>query len=251
MPRPVPVVFARKANPIPKHHLLDPMLNARDAKTGQPMTEESITQNLLTFLIAGQETSSGMMGFMVYYLLKNPGTLRKLQAEIDQVLGDAKEFRPERMMNGKLEALPPNAWQPFGFGIRGCIGRAFALQEIGLVMASIIQNFDLSFVDPSYKFEIKHMLTVKPQGLRIRAARRVGKLHLYASPSSTLMSNRDSAPAPTLDSGASETTLSTLPIREPYVKKLLGRAIGHTICPCHYLCCRPCFLSWAIPSHWG
>ena len=43
---------------------------------------------------------------------------------------DAREFRPERMLDGKFEALPPNAWQPFGNGVRACIGRGFALEEI-------------------------------------------------------------------------------------------------------------------------
>jgi cytochrome P450/NADPH-cytochrome P450 reductase len=29
-----------------------------------------------------------MMTFMVYYLIKNPETMRKLRAQIDEVLGD-------------------------------------------------------------------------------------------------------------------------------------------------------------------
>ncbi|KAJ6488891.1 fatty acid hydroxylase [Mycena sanguinolenta] len=264
------IVSTRKANPIPKHDLLDLMLNSRDPKTGEAMTEESISQNLLTFLIAGHETSSGMsrmMSFMVYYLLKNPETMRKLRAQVDEVLGnrpiqyedfeklpyliavmretlrlqptapargtsaledttlgggkyalkkgdvmillmgamhrdplvwgsDAEEFRPERMLDGKFEALPPNAWQPFGFGARACIGRAFAWQEICLIIASVVQRFDLALVDPSYTLRIKETLTIKPEGLYIRATLRNTGVHLYASPSSTLMTSRDSAPTP-------------------------------------------------------
>ncbi|KAJ6454873.1 cytochrome P450 [Mycena vitilis] len=261
------IVETRKAHPIPKHDLLDIMLNSRDPKTGQAMTGQSIAENLLTFLIAGHETSSGMMTFMVYYLLKNPDTMRKLRAQIDEVLGgrpvqcedfanlpyliavmretlrlgptapiretspledttigggkfnvkkdapililiwelhrdpavwgdDAEEFRPERMLDGKFEALPPNAWQPFGFGARACIGRAFAWQEVCLVMTSVIQKFDLSLVDPSYTLEIKQTLTVKPNNLRIRATPRASAVHLLATPSSALLSNRDLSPAP-------------------------------------------------------
>lgn len=29
----------------------------------------------------------GLMSFMTYYLIKNPETMRKLQAEVDEVLG--------------------------------------------------------------------------------------------------------------------------------------------------------------------
>ncbi|KAJ7035907.1 fatty acid hydroxylase [Mycena alexandri] len=257
------IVAARKAHPIPKHDLLDTMLNARDPKTGEAMSQKSISENLLTFLIAGHETSSGMMTFMVYFLLKNPETMRKLRAQVDEVLGerpvqyedfaklpyliavmretlrlaataplrstcpledttigggkyavkkgdtiviqawdmhrdpavwgdDAEEFKPERMLDGKFEALPPNAWQPFGFGARACIGRAFAWQEVTLVMASVVQKFDLSLVDPSYTLEIKQTLTVKPKGLRIHASPRSAAVHLFAAPSSALMANRNS-----------------------------------------------------------
>ncbi|KAJ7218368.1 fatty acid hydroxylase [Mycena pura] len=241
------IVATRKAHPIPKHDLLDTMLNSRDPKTGQAMTEQSISENL----------HAGMMTFMVYYLLKHPEKMRKLRAEIDEVLGerliqyddfrklpyliavmretlrlsagapirsvtsledttigggkyaikkgdmitiqawemqrdpavwgdDAEEFEPERMLDGKFEALP------FGFGARACIGRAFAWQEVCLVVGSVIQKFDLSFVDPSYTLQIKQTLTIKPVGMRIRAAPRTSggtataAPFLYATPSSAL-----------------------------------------------------------------
>ncbi|KAF7341717.1 Fatty acid hydroxylase [Mycena sanguinolenta] len=111
----------------------------------------------------------------------------------------AEQFRPERMLNGKFDALSPNAWQPFGFGARACIGRAFAWQEVCLIIASIIQRFDLAFDDPSYVLKVKETLTVKPDGLRIRATVRNTGVHLYAAPSSTLMVNRDSAAAPEVE----------------------------------------------------
>ncbi|KAF7299882.1 Fatty acid hydroxylase [Mycena chlorophos] len=257
------IVAQRRARPIPARFArYDAQLG--DPNTGQTLSEESIAHNLLTFLIAGHETSSGMMTFMVYYLLKNPETMRKLRAQVDEVLGDRpvqyedfdkltylvavmrealrlsapaalrntvsledttigngkyaikkgdtiivqawelhrdpaiwgddSEFRPERMMDGKFEALPPNAWQPFGFGLRACIGRAFAWQEVLLVMSTVIQKFDLSFADPSYNLHLKQTLTLKPKNFYIRASLRVdrgGAPMLYAAPSSTLMSARD------------------------------------------------------------
>ncbi|KAJ6631867.1 cytochrome P450 [Mycena sp. CBHHK59/15] len=253
------IVAERKAHPIDKKDVLNTMLYSRDPQTGQGISDESIAQNLITFLIAGHETSSGMMTFMVYHLLRNPEAMRKLRAEVDEVLGDrpvqyedfakmpyltavmretlrvsatapkrgttplkdttlgggkyavkagttilsqvweihrdpliwgddAEEFRPERMLDGKFEALPPNAWQPFGFGMRACIGRAFAWQEVSLVITSVIQRFDLSFVDPSYRLDIRQTLTVKPKGLKIYAHPRGSKPFLYATPSSTLKS---------------------------------------------------------------
>lgn len=65
--------------------LLSAMLNGVDPKTGQKMTEESILDNLITFLIAGHETTSGMLSFALYHLMKHPETYRKAQQEVDEV----------------------------------------------------------------------------------------------------------------------------------------------------------------------
>ncbi|THH18035.1 hypothetical protein EW146_g2890 [Bondarzewia mesenterica] len=253
------IVAERKANPIDKNDLLNKMLHGRDPKTGEGLSDRAITNNLLTFLIAGHETTSGTLTFMIYYLLKNPECIRKLREEVDEVVGDqqvqlgdlsklpylvavmretlrlsppapmrvmtpneattlaggayavnagvnivihsgwaqkdpivwgddADEFKPERNLDGKFEALPPNAWQPFGFGVRACIGRAFAWQEILISMACIIQRFDLVMVDPSYNLQLKQALTIKPDGFFIRATPRAGRHILVAPRSSSLLS---------------------------------------------------------------
>jgi cytochrome P450/NADPH-cytochrome P450 reductase len=65
-------------------------------------------------------------------------------------------------------------------------GRPFAWQEILLAIASIVQKFDLSLVDPSYTLELKQALTIKPKGLMIRATLRTTPCRLSITPSSTL-----------------------------------------------------------------
>jgi len=65
-------------------------------------------------------------------------------------------------------------------------GRPFAWQEILLAIASIVQKFDLSLVDPSYTLELKQALTIKPKGLMIRATLRTTPCRLSAAPSSSL-----------------------------------------------------------------
>ena len=100
---------------------------------------------------------------------------------------DVEEFRPERMLDGKFEALPPNAWQPFGFGVRSCIGRPFAWQEVLLVMASIIQKFDLHMADPSYSLRLLQTITIKPKTFLIHASLRQDGPRLRALPSSGLI----------------------------------------------------------------
>lgn len=47
------VVAERKANPSDKKDLLNAMILGRDPKTGEGLTEASIMNNMITFLIAG------------------------------------------------------------------------------------------------------------------------------------------------------------------------------------------------------
>lgn len=81
------VIKTRKENPTEKKDLLNAMLNGVDPKTGEKMSEESIMNNMITFLIAGHETTSGLLSFTFYNLLKNPEAYDKAQQEVDDVIG--------------------------------------------------------------------------------------------------------------------------------------------------------------------
>ena len=48
------IINKRKANPIDKKDLLNAMLYGVDQQTGRKMTDESIVDNMITFLIAGK-----------------------------------------------------------------------------------------------------------------------------------------------------------------------------------------------------
>lgn len=83
------VLNARKANPSNRKDLLSAMLDGVDSKTGQKLSDSSIIDNLITFLIAGHETTSGLLSFAFYQLLKHPEAYRKCQEEVDAVVGEA------------------------------------------------------------------------------------------------------------------------------------------------------------------
>lgn len=263
------IVKARKAHPTSRHDLLSAMLDGVDPKTGQGLSDESIIDNLITFLIAGHETTAGMLSFAFYQLLKKPETYRRARQEVDDVIGtgpikvehmskvcarkplslvylassavadskqlpyltavlretlrlsptipffgiQAKEdtivggkyfvkkeqpfgmlvakihldpkvygetvhdFIPERMLDHEFEKRNrefPDCWKPFGNGVRGCIGRDFAWQEALIAVAMILQNFDLSFDDPTYELQYKQTLTTKPKNFYMKAAVRGG-----------------------------------------------------------------------------
>ena len=73
-----------------------------------------------------------------------------------------------------LHHVLTNLAQPFGNGMRACIGRAFAWQEALLAMAIILQRFDFRLDDPSYDLKMQFHLTIKPKDLYIRATLRGG-----------------------------------------------------------------------------
>ncbi|QOS78580.1 bifunctional cytochrome P450/NADPH--P450 reductase [Paenibacillus sp. JNUCC31] len=68
--------------------LLSHMLSGKDPETGETLDDENIRYQIITFLIAGHETTSGLLSFAIYYLMKNPDKLAKAQAEADQILKD-------------------------------------------------------------------------------------------------------------------------------------------------------------------
>ena len=81
------IIERRRARPVESPDLLNSMLNGRDPQTGQGMTDESIINNMVTFLVAGHETTSGMLSFALHNMLKNPSTLEKARQEVDEVAG--------------------------------------------------------------------------------------------------------------------------------------------------------------------
>jgi cytochrome P450/NADPH-cytochrome P450 reductase len=239
------ILAERRASGDPGEDLLGHMLVGKD-KDGKALPDHNIVSQCITFLIAGHETTSGLLSFAISYLLKAPEVVARAQAEVDEVLGtdlgvaptatqigkltyvtqilqetlrlwptapaftrqpledttvggyefragtpiialslmlhrdkaiwgdNAWDFDPEHFAAERQDARPPNAYKPFGSGVRACIGRQFALQEAILVLAMVLQRFEL--VDSAnYQLKIKESLTLKPDGLTITVRPRPGR----------------------------------------------------------------------------
>jgi cytochrome P450 len=175
------------------------------------LSEGMIRDQLLTMLIAGHDTSTALLSWVLYLLGKHPNALKKAREEVDMVLGDGVPqweqlsqlvylgyvidealrmyppihlgsriaaadlvfqgynipkgtrvlysiylthhmeaywpephvFRPERF----AEQRPiPYTYLPFGGGRRNCIGSYFAQIESRVVLARILQQFDLKLL---------------------------------------------------------------------------------------------------------
>ena len=240
------ILAERKASGDAGTDLLGHMLVGTD-KQGNSLPDHNIVAQCVTFLVAGHETTSGLLSFVVAYLLKAPDIVARAQEEVDRVLGtdpsvppsvaqigqlgyirqildevlrlwptapaftrqareettvggwgpfnagqaiialtpmlhrlpevwgpDAEEFNPDHFEPQRRDALPANAYRPFGSGQRACIGRQFALQEATLVLGMLLQRFE--FVDhANYQLRIKESLTLKPDGLTVTLRPRGGR----------------------------------------------------------------------------
>jgi cytochrome P450/NADPH-cytochrome P450 reductase len=77
-----------------KPDLLSYMLSGVDRKTGERLDDLNIRYQVITFLIAGHETTSGLLSFTVYFLLQNPDVLARAYAEVDRVFGPDPAIKP-------------------------------------------------------------------------------------------------------------------------------------------------------------
>ncbi|MFI6433175.1 cytochrome P450 [Rhodococcus oryzae] len=238
------VIRSRRANPEEhRDDLLGLMLSAEDPESGERLDDENVRDQVITFLIAGHETSSGALSFALYYLANNPEIAERARAEIysmwpqgtdpdpafeqipklryvrrvldetlrlwptapgymreareDTVLGgrypmkagdaafvllpqlhrdpvwgdDPDAFAPDRFLPANVRTRPGHVYKPFGTGIRSCIGRQFAIHEIVMALALLLHRYDLE-PEPDYELDVTELLTLKPEGFRLRLHRR-------------------------------------------------------------------------------
>jgi cytochrome P450/NADPH-cytochrome P450 reductase len=77
-----------------KKDMLGAMMTGVDRATGEQLDDVNIRYQINTFLIAGHETTSGLLSCTLYALLKHPEVLKKAYEEVDRVLGPDIEARP-------------------------------------------------------------------------------------------------------------------------------------------------------------
>ena len=214
-------VTQRLDNPNPERvDLLARLMEGRDAK-GEKLGRDELTAEALTQLIAGSDTTSNTSCAILFYIVRTPGVLEKLRAELDEVIPlgvpryaevkdlpylnnviqeslrihstsslglprltpmaspenpdpkpveilgykfppgttlsvpaytihhskqvwgpDADSFVPERWNKDRLTEAQKNAFIPFSYGPRACVGRNVAEMELAVIVASVVRNFE-------------------------------------------------------------------------------------------------------------
>jgi cytochrome P450 len=87
---------------------------------------------------------------------------------------DPQAFRPDRWLDGRAAGLPRYAYLPFGGGARVCVGNHFALMEMVLVLATIVQRARFERVSRA-PVPSQPAVTLRPKsGVPLRVALREG-----------------------------------------------------------------------------
>jgi gibberellin 13-oxidase len=80
---------------------------------------------------------------------------------------DAREFDPGRFADDHQRQRQPHAYLPFGAGARTCLGQAFAMAELKVLLALVLSRFRLA-LSPAYVHSPALRLIVEPEhGVRL------------------------------------------------------------------------------------
>lgn len=108
----------RKSGPPGVPDLLDLLMDGSDPKTGQKMTTAELRDNLLTFIVAGHETTALTLSWALYLMSYAPHIQDAARSEAQAVLGDRAATAADvarlplirRIVDETLRLYPPAAW---------------------------------------------------------------------------------------------------------------------------------------------
>ncbi|MET0928677.1 MAG: cytochrome P450 [Aeromicrobium sp.] len=84
----------RSSSDVDDRDLLGIMLGTPHPETGARLDDLNIRHQILTFLVAGHETTSGALSFALYYLTRDRELLARAHEEVDRILGADRDADP-------------------------------------------------------------------------------------------------------------------------------------------------------------
>lgn len=110
------IIQGHKAKGIDQGDLLSMLMAARD-EDGSGMTDKQLRDEVMTIFLAGHETTANNLTWTFHLLAQHPEVVAKLEAEVDQVLGERAPTMAdlphlpytEMVINESLRLFPP-AW---------------------------------------------------------------------------------------------------------------------------------------------
>ncbi|GJE88302.1 cytochrome P450 [Phanerochaete sordida] len=82
----IAAVAKRLSSELTRKDFLSHIVAARD-EDGKPLSEQEVTSEAISLIVAGSETTASSLGAIVYYIARDQGVQAKLQQELDEALG--------------------------------------------------------------------------------------------------------------------------------------------------------------------
>jgi cytochrome P450 len=137
------IIDARRRADQPSEDLLDMLLRARDEETGERMTDRQLRDEVMTFVLAGHETTAVALAWSWYLLARNPEVMDRLRAEVGAALGgrtptidDLPRLGYARMVVEEAMRLYPPVWGFFRQALGPDTLGEYAVAKGTLVMIS-------------------------------------------------------------------------------------------------------------------
>ncbi len=84
------IVEARRTKPSARADLLDLLIAAQDPESGRRMSDDEVMRNLVTFIVAGHETTAVALSWTLWLLAKDQASQQRVVEEVAAVAGDAE-----------------------------------------------------------------------------------------------------------------------------------------------------------------
>jgi cytochrome P450 len=85
---------------------------------------------------------------------------------------EPEKFDPERFSPDNEKSIPKHVYIPFGSGSRVCIGQAFAMMEAKLILASIVQCFNITLAEGQALDPLAQITLSNKEGMSVNIKRR-------------------------------------------------------------------------------
>lgn len=123
--------------------LLTMLMDARDAETGEGMTDQQLRDEVMTIFLAGHETTANALTWTWYLLSLHPDVRRRLERELSDALGtrapnvdDLVRLPYTKMVLQESMRLYPPAWLTARRPVREDVIGGYTIPPDGLVFVS-------------------------------------------------------------------------------------------------------------------
>ncbi|NQE93643.1 cytochrome P450 [Nocardia terpenica] len=149
--------------------LISLLLAARHPVSGRPLTDAEISDQVVSFFLAGTETTADTLAWAIHLVATHPEVQNRLHTEVDTY---QVHHRPDRYEQpDRAAAIARTSVIPFGSGTRKCIGDDFAITETTLALATIAGRWRLEPIAGD-RVRPSRIGMLRPRGLRVRVRSR-------------------------------------------------------------------------------